>query len=281
MEADRPNRGAAHSYTRKSLDVAFKENDAAKTSGSKIPLPETPKPPSKKSKMGDRDGSDSQSVSNSHLLEVLERVEKMQAEFLTRMQSLETTVKDNTNSLNSVTEALEFMNNQVEEVTDKVNSLQIKVESLEKENRVLRDKCDELDSYKRRWNLRVSGIQEQRGEDVRKILIDLFSKVSPVIADQLIYTLDVAHRLGPRSEGVRSSRRIIVQFLSRNVRDQIWRDARTAAVLKERKIRIFEDLTQSTKDARNKLWPLVEQASEAPSLISMVKESLLKISLCE
>ncbi len=204
--------------------------------------------------------SENQTVSNLHLLEVLERVEKMQVEFLTRMQSLETTVNDNTNSLNSVTEALEFVNNQVEEMTSKVNSLQNRVESLEKENCVLRVTCDELDAYKRRWNLRVSGIQEQRGEDVRKILIDLFSKVSPEIADQLLYTLDVAHRLGPRAEGARFNRRIIVQFLSRNVRDQIWRDARTAAVLKERKIRIFEDLTQSTKDSRNKLWPLVERA---------------------
>lgn len=58
----------------------------------------------------------------------------------------------------------------------------------------------ELDAYKRRWNLRVSGIQEQQGEDVRKILIDLFGKVSPEIADQLVYTLDIAHRLGPRAE---------------------------------------------------------------------------------
>ncbi|KAL1247123.1 hypothetical protein QQF64_022499 [Cirrhinus molitorella] len=152
------------------------------------------------------------------------------------------------------------MNSQVEEVTSKVSSLETKVESLEKENRVLRNKCEEMDAYKRRWNLRVSGIPEQRGEDVRKILVDLFSKVSPEIGDQLIYTVDVAHRLGPRSEGAVSSRRIIVQFLSRNVRDQIWRDARTAAVLKERNIRISEDLTQSTKDARNKLWPLVERA---------------------
>ncbi len=214
----------------------------------------------KKSKMVDTVASENQTVSNLHLLEVLERVEKMQVEFLTRMQSLETTVNDNTNSLNSVTEALEFVNNQVEEMTSKVNSLQNRVESLEKENCVLHETCDELDAYKRRWNLRVSGIQEQRGEDVRKILIDLFSKVSPEIADQLLYTLDVGHRLGPRAEGVRFNCRIIVQFLSRNVRDQIWRDARTAAVLKERKIRIFEDLTQSTKDARNKLWPLVERA---------------------
>ncbi len=255
MDDDRPVRAA-----KKSLDAAFKRNDAANTAGSKPPLPETPKPPSKKSKMVDTGASENQTVSNLHLLEVLERVEKMQVEFLTRMQSLETTVNDNTNSLNSVTEALEFVNNQVEEMASKVNSLQNRVESLEKENCVLRETCDELDAYKRRWNLRVSGIQEQRGEDVRKILIDLFSKVSPEIADQLLYTLDVAHRLGPRAEGARFNRRIIVQFLSRNVRDQIWRDARTAAVLKERKIRIFEDLTQSTKDARNKLWPLVERA---------------------
>lgn len=256
MEERRAARSATHSYARRSLDAALKMDDAS----IKVPLPETPNPPTKKSKTTDKGASESQTVSNSHLLEVLERVEKMQLESLTRMQSLETTVKDNTNSLNSVTEALEFMNNQVEEITGNVTTLQKRVESLEKENCVLRDKCEELDTYKRRWNLRVSGIQEQRGEDVRKVLIDLFSKVSPVIAEQLIYTLDVAHRLGPRADGARPSRRIIAQFLSRNVRDQIWRDARTADILKEKKIRIFEDLTQSTKDARNKLWPLVERA---------------------
>lgn len=260
MDVDKPTRGAMHSYAKKSLDAAFKVNDASNASGLKVPLPETPKPPPKKSKMGDRTALDNQTVSNSHLLEVLQRVENMQTETLNRMQTLEATVKDNTSSLNSVTEALEFMSNQIEEVSSKANALQNRVEALEKENCVLRDKCEELDAYKRRWNLRVAGIPEQRGEDVRKILIDLFGKVSPEVADQLVYTLDIAHRLGPRSEGARSGRRIIVQFLSRNVRDQIWRDARTSAILKERNIRIVEDLTQSTKDARNKLWPLVERA---------------------
>ncbi len=120
MDDDRPVRAAMHSYAKKSLDAAFKRNDAANTAGSKISLPETPKPPSKKSKMVDTVASENQTVSNLHLLEVLERVEKMQVEFLTRMQSLETTVNDNTNSLNSVTEALEFVNNQVEEMTSKV-----------------------------------------------------------------------------------------------------------------------------------------------------------------
>lgn len=260
MDEDKPTRGAMHSYAKKSLDAALKVNDAKNPSGFKVPLPETPKQPPKKSKFGERSASDNQVISNLQLMEVLERVEKMQLDFTHRMQSLEATVKDNTGTLNSVTEALGFMSNQIEEVSVKVSSLQNRVESLEKENGVLRDKCEELDAYKRRWNLRVSGIQEQRGEDVRKILIDLFGAVSPEIADQLVYALDIAHRLGPRSEGARASRRIIVQFLSRNVRDKIWRDARTATILKERKIRIFEDLTQSSKDARNKLWPLVERA---------------------
>ncbi len=31
-------------------------------------------------------------------------------------------------------------------------------------------------------------------------------------------------------------------------------------MLKQKKIRITEDLTQRTKEARNKLWPLVEKA---------------------
>lgn len=158
MEGDKNTRAAMHSYARKSLDSALKGNDVPNTSGFKIPLPETPKPPSKKSKMGERSASDTQMVSNSHLMEVLERVEKMQLEFLNRMVSIETTVKENTDSLNSVTEAIEFMNNQVEEVTTKVSSLQNKVESLEKENCVLRDRCEEMDAYKRRWNLRVAGV---------------------------------------------------------------------------------------------------------------------------
>ncbi len=53
MDDDRPVRAAMHSYAKKSLDAAtFKRNDAANTAGSKIPLPETPKPPSKKIENG-------------------------------------------------------------------------------------------------------------------------------------------------------------------------------------------------------------------------------------
>ncbi len=225
------------------------------------PSPEIPpsKPPAKKSKTMNSE-EDEQPVPTSRLLSVMERVERMQEESLRRPRSLEATVKTNTDTLKSVTDSLEFWGKQVEDVTKKADNLQTRAETLEKENTVLREKCNDLDAYKRRWNLRVAGIPERSGENAKKIITDLFSQISPDISDQLPLSVDIAHRLGPRSGEDRFSRRIVVQFLSRFHRDKIWRDARTSGLLKERKIKILEDLTQEVKDARNKLWPLVEQA---------------------
>ena len=106
----------------------------------------------------------------------------------------------------------------------------------------------------------MAGIPEQTGEDIKKIISNILAQVSPDIAQELHFSVDIVHRLGPRSADRHANRRIIVQFLSRTHRDKIWRDARTSKFLKERKIQIFEDLTQDTKNARNKLWRLVEQA---------------------
>ena len=97
-----------------------------------------------------------------------------------------------------------------------------------------------------------------QGRIRRKYLKNYGGPTQPDIADQLAFSVDIAHRLGPRSGDARSNRRIIVQFLSQTHRDKILKDARTSTVLKEKKIKIVEDLTQDAKDAR--LWPLVEQA---------------------
>ncbi|KAG1925229.1 hypothetical protein F2P79_025667, partial [Pimephales promelas] len=252
-----------HSYAKKAPQTQAEEGEMEVTwpeqegSDSAQPLNSPKLRAAKRSKITEDEG---QSVPNSVLLMIMERVEKMQQESLRKLQSLEATVKDNTCTIKSVTDAVEYMGKQLKEATDKVETLEKKVGLLEKENGVLRDRCNELDNYKRRWNLRVAGVKEQAGENVKKMMVDLFSQVSPDIAEQLAFSIDIAHRLGPRSGEVRSHRRIIVQFLSRTHRDKIWKDARTSTILKERKIKIFEDLTQDVKDARNKLWPLVEQA---------------------
>ena len=184
----------------------------------------------------------------------------MQQETLGRLDSLERSVGENTGSIKTVNTTLDGMGEQLAVARTEIDALHTKVATLELDNTKLREKCYELDAYKRRWNLRVANVCEQEGENVKEVIIDLFSQVSPGIANQLSSSVDIAHRLGPRSDDATSPRRIIVQFISRTHRDIVWRDARQAAVLKDKKIRIFEDLTQEVKDARDQLWPLVEKA---------------------
>lgn len=246
-----------HSYARSARESQLGVMDGLLNpeSSSTIPVENNAdrRPGKKSKKLASELGDDEQTVSNAALMTVMERIEKMQEESLRKLHSLETTVKDNTQTIKSVTDSLEFLGKQVEDVTLQVDSLQSHVEALEKENAVLRDKWNNLEAYQRRWNLRMAGIPERTGEDIKKTIIDILAQVSPDIAQDLRFSVDIVHRLGPRSADLHSSRRIIVQFLSRTHRDRIWRDARTSQLLKERKIKILEDLTQDMKDARNKL----------------------------
>ncbi len=200
----------------------------------------------------------SDTVSNSVLLAAIKKVSKLQ-ELLVKLQSVRASVKENTSLICKLTCLLEAINRQVEDVMEKVLSLQSKVENLEKENQSLKEKCSGLDSYKRRWNLHVAGILQWEGENVKMVVIELFRNLSPHSAEKLQDMVDIAHRLGPKS-GNSNLRRIIVQFLSRTCRDAIWAEAKRSELLKQKKIWILEDLTQEDKEARNKLWPLVEKA---------------------
>lgn len=191
-------------------------------------------------------------------LSIFERIGKRQVESLKRLQSLEDAVKGNTKTMKSVADSLKALWGRMEDMSGRVSTLQAEVATLGKASTELRDKYNDMDAYSRRWNLRVNGIPEKMGENIKRI--DLFGQISPDIANQLAFTVDIAHRVGPRSGHERSSRRVIVRFLSRSHWDMIWKDARTSELLKERRIKILEDLTQEAKESRNQLWPLVEKA---------------------
>lgn len=120
---------------------------------------------------------------------MMERIEKMQEESLRRLHSLETTVKDNTHAIKSVTDSLEFLGKQVEDMTLYVDSFQTQVETLEKENATLCDKWTTMEAHQRRNNLRVAGIPERTGENIRNIVIDTFSQISADIAEQLHFSV--------------------------------------------------------------------------------------------
>ncbi|CAM4732664.1 unnamed protein product [Leuciscus chuanchicus] len=145
-------------------------------------------------------------------------MEAMHEETLRRIQGVEKTVIENSNSMKQIISSLKFHE---------------KVES---------------------------AIPEKSGENVKQMIIDLFSQVSPSIAADLQRRIDIAYRLGPRSVADKSSRRIIVLFSSRSQRDTVWKDAKTSDLLREKKIKVFEDLSQKDKDAMTLLWPTVEKA---------------------
>ncbi|KAK7882825.1 hypothetical protein WMY93_028999 [Mugilogobius chulae] len=218
--------------------------------------------PAKKSKTlaSEGDGED-EDVSNMTILMAIQRMENMHVESLISLKRVEDLTKQNASSIKDLVHAIEFQNKRLEKVESQVGSMENKLQTVMKDNALLKNKCMQLENYQRRMNLRISGLPERAGEDVKKMVVDLFSQVSPSIANHLPHSLDVAHRLGPpRSTEAASHRRVIARFVSRTHRDQVWRDARASALLRERKIFLTEDLTQEDKETRNKLWPLVEKA---------------------
>lgn len=122
-------------------------------------------------------------------LSILERIEKRQIETLKRLQTLEDAVKENTKTTKNVTDSLEALWGRMEDMSGQVSTLQAEASTLGKASTELRDKVNDMDAYSRRWNLRVAGIPERTGEDMKKIIIDLFGQISPDIADQLALTV--------------------------------------------------------------------------------------------
>ncbi|KAL1250772.1 hypothetical protein QQF64_018568 [Cirrhinus molitorella] len=215
METEDDICSVMHSYARKSLKPTF-------TVGSELtPLLKTPDDrPAKKPKPNIKTPE-----APPVLLDVMLRVEKMQEESLARLVHIESAVKDNSASIKSLVDSLEPLAKHMDGMAVKVEKVGSRVTTLEKKNTTLHERVEELDSYKRRWNLRVAGVEERTGENVKQLIINLFSEVSPDIAGQLPLLVDIAHRLGPRSNKEQLSWRIIVQFISRSHGDKIWRDA--------------------------------------------------------
>lgn len=153
----------------------------------------------------------------------------------------------------SVESTVKEIKDQVIGINGRLDMAEEKISALTAENKMLWNRVNELESYQRHWNLKISGNPELDGENVKMTVIDLLSRISPTIADTLQNSVDVAHHLGPRPKkgnviGSSQLRRIIMQFLAQTTRDRIWIDAKNSEVLKQKNIKITEDLTQYVKD---------------------------------
>ncbi|MGL4645788.1 MAG: hypothetical protein ACRCVL_01525 [Cetobacterium sp.] len=134
---------------------------------------------------------------------------------------------------------------------------------ISKKIQVMEQKLNDAERYNRRWNLRPYGVVERSEEDVKAVVKELCREILPVAECTLVTgAIDMVHRIGkpPEMKNNVTSQPVIIRFLSRTARDLVWRFAKANEYLQRKHLRFKEDLTAADKEARTKLWPLVENA---------------------
>lgn len=72
--------------------------------------------------------------------------------------------------------------------------------NLKEFSRDLRADIGELERYSHRWCLKMHGVKEEAGEDLRKVTINIFGHVAPHLNKSAEQVLDVAHRIGKQRQ---------------------------------------------------------------------------------
>jgi hypothetical protein len=101
-------------------------------------------------------------------------------------------------------------------------------------------KLDELEQYGRRENVRISGIKEEEGENLKQKIVDLARAMDIVMETR---DINVTHRLGkPGISG--TTRNIICRFVSRDTKFRFLTEKKKLKLLDTHKqVYINEDLT--------------------------------------
>lgn len=109
----------------------------------------------------------------------------------------------------------------------------------------------------------MNGLPEKEGENTREAVIGILTRVVPLSVEKLRDSVDTVHRLGMKGNAATSNntpRSSIIQFGMRTVHDEIWKKSKDARVCSEMHIRFKEDFSKEDREARSKLWPLVQEA---------------------
>ncbi|KAG1956935.1 hypothetical protein F2P79_008391, partial [Pimephales promelas] len=181
-----------------------------------------------------------------------------------KLENIEARMKNVQEALKKF-EAIEVKIQNIEERTDaikqatgenkeNIEKLQRQVEFLATENKSLKEKVLEAARYKRRWNLRLFGLPEKEDEKIRDEVIGILTRVVPMSVDDLRRNVDTVHRLGIKGATNNNMPR------PRTVKEDVWKMSRDARVCKEKKISFKKDFSKEDREAREKLWPRVDEA---------------------
>lgn len=184
------------------------------------------------------------------------------------IEELRDDLQQNTLTIANIVKAVDFNSSEIKDLKEKHKGMTEEIKLLKATNQDLtaklvrvEKKMDDQESYKRRWNLRLNGLKEEKVEDTRKKVAGVIIKIMPHWAEKIDLILDTVHRLGTPLNS--RPRQIILQFSLRTYKEELWRATKGHPICRELNIKFAEDLTKEEREARLVLWPKVEQARKA------------------
>lgn len=201
------------------------------------------------------------------LLESHERVYKSALDAVVkqmneRIMKLESTVADLTTSLQFSQREIDDLKSTIkqhekekqdtkvkmDQQADVINSSKVEIESLE-------DRCNYMEDYSRRNNIRITGVEEQSGNETWE---QTAAKVLSLLDDKMQLPdleLERAHRVGLRRDA--RPRTIVARFCRYSDREAVMRSARK---LRGTNIYINDDLCAASQAIKNAQMPKLKQA---------------------
>lgn len=221
------------------------------------PLPDTPlKPPTKKVKR-----TDAGSRESGEILDAIRELSEKHDDTFRSISDIKRATEATSKQLEKLTSTVQQLTLDVNQQKQGLVNVEKVVQKLQEENQALKAEIAECQRYSRRWSLKIHGVKEDEGEDIRRKIVDILGKTAPKTRQSLENGIDIVHRVGRRRQDG-SNRSTIVLFAMRRLRDAVWRDAKGSKFLLENRLRITEALSPGDKAAREKLWPIVQKARE-------------------
>lgn len=175
-----------------------------------------------------------------------------------RADELAKLISSNAADIKELKTSLEFAHEEIVEIKTENAAMKKLCGKQQMEITSLQERITDAERYRRRWSLRLYGLQEQENKNLKQRVADIFSKMPQELESRANGGIDIAHRLGKRTDG--KIRGVIILFALRSVRDEVWKTAKNNTYLREKKLRFGEDLTKEDKEKRALLWPLIDNA---------------------
>ena len=147
------------------------------------------------------------------------------------------------------------------EVVQRALDLEDKVKKLEIENKRLRERLVRQESYSRRENIKVLGIEEKSNEDCEQELLMLLKQFYPHFDDR---TFTIVHRVGKKYKD--TNRTMIARF--HHLKDKFMLQKCSHDIYKKSKVSILDDFPQEVVSARKALLPILRTAKSLPEFNS-------------